>query len=179
MAKIEGKIRGEKLLRWNLRITKFNHTFFMMLSETQTLEGVTSLLKNGKHIVMFDLEDCTLEEAEETLMKVQISYNLSDIFIVSDKERSYRAWCYSFVDLKTFLHILLDVDYLDYNFFYYTVKRRKATLRVNNKKNRQKQELVSVLKSYYVSTIPERTPERVDYDTGVMKRGLSILLGDK
>jgi len=166
-------------LRWNFRIAKFGHTFFMMFAKTQTLEGVTSLLKSGKHIVMFDLEDCTLKQAEETLRNVQEKYDLSDIFIVSDKERSFRAWCFSFVELKTFLKILLDVDYLDYNFFYYTVKRRKATLRLSNKKNRPKQELVSVLKSYPTLIPDENEVERVIYDTGIEKRGLSILLGEK
>lgn len=165
-------------MRWNLRTRKFGYTFFMMLSNTQPLEGVTSLLKNGKHIIMFDLEGCSLEEAKETLMKVQISYNLSDIFIVSDKERSYRAWCFKPVDLKTYLKILLDTDYVDWNFFYYTVKRKKATLRLSSKKNRPKQDVVFVLKSYSVSTIPERIPEKVVYDTGIEKRGISILLGD-
>jgi hypothetical protein len=148
----------------------------MMLSETQTLEGITSLQKDGKHIVMFDLENCSLEQAKETLRIVQRKYGLSDIFIVSDKDRSFRAWCYSKVDFKTYLKILLDVDYLDYNFFYWTVQKSKATLRTNNKKNRQPQKIVSVLQSYPVS-IPESC-EKVIYDTGVQKRGLTVFLGE-
>jgi len=184
MAEAETKIRGEKPLRWNFRIIRSvgnrNFTFFSMLSETQTLKGKTSLIPNsdGKHVVMWDLEDCSLKEAEETLMKVQVSYSLSDIFIVSDKERSFRAWCFSQVDLKTLRKILSDTEYVDRNFDYYTVKRRKATLRdINcNKKGRPKQELVSTLHSYSVP-IPEKY-EDVIYDTGVEKRGLSILLGE-
>jgi hypothetical protein len=148
-----------------------------MFSETQTLEGITSLQPDGKHIIMWDLEGCTLQEAIETLGEVQQKYDLSHIFIVSDAEGSYRAWCFSKVDLNTFLKILLDTDFLDWNFFYYTVKRRKATLRLSKKKNRLKQELVSVLESYPMP-IPE-LPEMVIYDTGIEKRGLSILLGDE
>jgi len=159
------------------KIGNHEFTFFVMLSETQTLEGITSLQPDGKHIIMWDLEGCTLQEAIETLRKVQQKYNLSHIFIVSDAERSYRAWCFTKVDLNTFLKILLDTDYLDWNFFYYTVKRRKATLRLSNKKNRPPQELVSVLESYPMPT-PE-LPEMVIYDTGIEKRGLSILLGDE
>ncbi len=172
-------VRRCLFLRWNFRIRKFNHTFFVMFSETQTLEGVTSLIpnSNGKHFLMWDLENCTKEEAEKTLLDVQFKHNLPDVFIVSDKERSYRAWCYKLVDFRTFLKILLDTDYVDWNFFYYTVKRRKATLRVSNKKNRKKQQLVSVLESYSVSILDDEL-ERVIYDTGVQKRGHSILLGD-
>jgi len=57
------------------------------------------------------------------------------------------------------------------------VKQGKATLRVSNKKNRPSQEIVSVLYSYSVP-IPE-TVEKVIYDTGVQKRGLTVFLGEK
>jgi len=58
------------------------------------------------------------------------------------------------------------------------VKRRKATLRTNSKKNRPKQKIICVLWSYPVPILTKQI-ERVDYDTGVKKRGLSILLGDE
>ena len=162
-------------MRLNLRLKVCNITFFAMIAKTQTIEGVTSLQADGNHIVMWDLEGCTLNQAEATLRKVQRLYNLSHIYLVSDSKGSYRAWCFSWVALKTFLHILLDTDHLDYNFLYYTVKRRKATLRVSQKKGRPAQRVVSVLRSY-----PEKLPyimERVVYDTGLEKKGTSILLG--
>lgn len=163
------------MTRFNFRARIGNTTFFFMLAKTQTLEGVTSLQHDDEHVVMWDLEKCTLEQAEETLRKVQRKYELSNIYVASDAEGSYRAWCFSKVDYKTFLHILLDTDYLDPIFFDYTVKRKKATLRTSDKKDRPSQELVSVLGSY-PAPIPE-TWEKVTYDTGLVKRGRSILLG--
>jgi hypothetical protein len=163
-------------MRFNFRIRVANLTFFAMISRTQRLEGVTSLQKDGKHFVMFDLEKCTLQEAENTLKRVQRKYHLSDIFIVSDAEKSFRAWCFSKVDFVTFLKILLDVRFLDWNFFYWTVKRGKATLRTNCKKGRMLQRVVSVLRSFDVP-IPTSC-EKVVYDTGLTKRGLAVLLGD-
>jgi hypothetical protein len=163
-------------VRWNLRIKAGNLTFFAMLSRTQTLEGVTSLQPDGKHIVMWDLEKCSLLQAEETLKKLQGKYCLSNIFVVSDIEGSYRAWCFSKVDFRIFLKILLESEFLDWNFFYWTVTRGKATLRTNNKKNRAPQRVVSVLKSYRVS-FPSSC-EKIVYDTGLAKRGLTVLLGD-
>lgn len=173
------------LSRINFRIKKRivgrDFTFFIMFAKTQTLKGKTSLIpdSNGKHILMWDLENCTEEESDETLRKCQTSYSLSNIYKFSDIERSYRAWCFNRVDLNTLLKILLDTDYVDPLFFYHTVKRKKATLRNPNcnKKDRPKQELVSVLKSYWLP--PPKKFEEVIYDTGVVKRGLSILLGDK
>ena len=147
-----------------------------MFAKTQTLEGVTSLQPDGKHILMWDLEKCSLQQAKNTLLKAQNKYGLSDIFIVSDAQESFRGWCFSKVEFKTFLKILLDTEYLDWNFFWWTVKRGKATLRVSNKQNRSVQETVFVLQSYFAQ-IPESC-ERVVYDTGVEKRGTSILLGD-
>jgi len=164
-------------MRFNLRIKKFGYTFFMMVSETQTLEGITSLQSDGKHIVLWDLENCSLNEAENTLRRVQKKYCLSDIFIVSDVERSYRAWCFSKVDFKTYLKILLDTDYLDWNFFYWTVSRGKATLRLSNKKSREPQKIISVLESY-PAPIPEKF-QKVIYDTGIQKRGLTVFLGER
>jgi hypothetical protein len=163
-------------MRLNFRVKVGNITFFAMIAETQTLEGVTSLQYNGSHIVMWDLEGCTLQDAEETLREVQRKYILSHIYIASDAEGSYRAWCFSKVDFTTFLKILLDTKFLDWNFFYWTVKRGKATLRTSNKKNRAPQRLVGVLRSYFVS-IPSSC-EKVVYDTGVEKRGLTVFLGE-
>jgi hypothetical protein len=163
------------LRRFNFRAKIGNITFFFMFAKTQTLEGVTSLQPNGKHIVMWDLEKCTLKQAEKTLRNVQRKYGLSHIYVVSDVEGSYRAWCFSKVDYKTLLHILLDTDYLDPIFFDYTVKRKKSTLRTSNKQGRPLQKAVSVLESHLVP-IPE-TWEKVTYDTGLVKKGRSILLG--
>ena len=62
-------------MRFNLRLNKLNHTVFLMISETQTLEGITSLQSDGKHIVLWDLENCSLEQAEITLKyKRNIAY---------------------------------------------------------------------------------------------------------
>ena len=174
-------------MRANYQIKKFGHTLFIMLAHTQTLEGVTSLIPNSNnlHMPFFDIErsnstsNCLLNKAENELRKLQSKYWLSDIFITSDKEGSYRAWCFSQVKFTDYLRMMLDlidVGILDYNFFWWTVNKSKATLRVNNKVNRPKQEIISVLKSYPVP-IPEKC-ERVVYDTGIEKRGLTVFLGN-
>jgi hypothetical protein len=147
------------------------------MAKTQTLEGVSSLLSDGSHIIMWDLENCTLELAEETLRTVQRTYDLPHIYLVSDAEGSYRAWCFARIDFRTFLHILLDTEYVDYTFFYYTVKRRKATLRTDRKRGRPPQQLACVLETY-PSSIPTEF-EQVIYDTGLQKRGQTTMLGDR
>jgi hypothetical protein len=164
-------------VRIHLGLKVANVTFFGMIAQTQTLEGVTSLQKDKKHIVMWDLENCTLQQAEKTLEKIQRKYRLSHIYIASDSEGSYRAWCFSKVSFGKYLSILVDsLSILDYKFFYYTVKRRKATLRTSAKKGRPPQRVVSVVYSYPVP-MPKSTVEKVVYDTGLEKRGISLMLG--
>jgi hypothetical protein len=166
-------------MRFNFRAKLRNLTFFVMIAKTQTLEGVTSLQTDGSHIVMWDLENCTLQKAEKTLKKIQRKYRLSNIYIASDVEGSYRAWCFSKVNFSILLKILIEsLSILDYNFFYYTAKRKKATLRTGSKKGRPAQKVVSILQSYY-SDVPVKNScvEKVVYDTGLQKRGISLLLG--
>jgi len=157
------------------RIKIFDFNFAFSFAHAQTLEGITSFLENDKHIILWDIEGCILEECKEALRSVQKKHDLSDIFIVSDAERSFRGFCYTQVNFKTYLKILLDTDYVDPLFLDYTWRRKKATLRVSNKKNRPKQKLVDVLKSYSVP-FPDEV-EKVIYDTGIDKRGMSIILG--
>jgi len=104
-------------------------------------------------------------------------FHLSHIYITSDLEGSYRVWCYSKVDFKRYLEILLKTKFLDWNFFYWTVVRGKATLRTSNKQNRPPQKVVGILQSYSVP-FPESC-EKVVYDTGIEKRGTSVLLGGR
>jgi hypothetical protein len=136
-----------------------------MYAKTQTLEGVTNKIKNSdKFYVFWDLEKCTLEEAKATLKSIQTDYDLGDIFIFSDVPNSFRAWCFTPVDFHIYLQILLDTEFVDYNFFYWTVKQGKATLRISKKEDRPKQQLLTVLKRRYES-IPQIV-EYVKYDTG-------------
>lgn len=164
-------------MRFNFRVKMGSVTFFGMLSTTQTLEGIASLLNDGSHVLMWDMEKCTLEQAEETLRNVQGKYGLSDILIFSDKEGSYRAICFSRVDFRTFMRVLLATEHVDWNFIYWTMKRGKATLRTSNKKDRTAQKPVSILYSF-PAEIP-KTMEQVVYDTGTEKRGHVIFLGGR
>ncbi|MEM2675636.1 MAG: hypothetical protein QXT10_03980 [Candidatus Bathyarchaeia archaeon] len=153
-----------------------NITVFFMVSASQTLEGITSKVGEDQHIILWDLEKCTLEQAKETLAEVQYKYRLGDIWITSDCEGSYRAWCFSRRPFKEYLKILLDTEHLDWNFFYWTVKRGQATLRTSNKQGRPPQKVVAYLKGYEPTEFPDKVVH-VLYDTGVEKRGVVVKIG--
>jgi hypothetical protein len=163
-------------MRLNLRLKFGNLTFFGMISKTQTLEGITSTVNKKEHLhyIFWDLENCTLEQAEKTLKEVQEEFLLSNIYITSDKDKSYRAWCFSVRKWLDYLHILLHTKYVDYGFWIWTVRRGEATLRTSKKENRNQQEIVSVLYGFLDKTnLPEKV-KIVIYDTGIEKKGKLI-----
>jgi hypothetical protein len=161
------------------RIEKFGITLFVLISHTQSLEGVTSLQEDDLHTPFFDIDNCSLDDAVSSLEELQITHNLSDIFVTSDKERSFRVWCFCHVNFSDYLKMqleLLDKKLLDYNFFWWTVKQGKATLRTSSKRDRPIQKVVALLPSYEVP-IPD-TCERVVYDTGLDEKGVAVFLGN-
>jgi hypothetical protein len=166
-------------MRINYRMKLGSITVFLMVSHTQSLEGMSSLQKDGLHTPFFDVENCSLIECVSALKELQIRFNLSDIFVTSDKDRSFRVWCFCHVSFSDYLRMqlmLLDKKLLDYNFFWWTVKQGKSTLRTNSKQGRPLQKVVAFLPSYSVPF--PKTCERVLYDTGIQKRGLTVFLGE-
>ena len=170
------------LKRFSFKATKHfgKHGFSLLVlfAKTQRLEAITSLIPNSgnKHIILADVENCGIKEVIDEATYVQRKYELSNFYIYSDAERSFRIFCYSLVDYKTLLKILLDFKHLDMVFFDYTVKRKKATLRYGRKMDRPCPTLMEVLETYPMPF--PKVVEQVFYDTGVVKKGISFTLGD-
>lgn len=140
---------------------------FTNIAQVQTLKGITSKVGN-KHFILWDIENVSLHKAVNVLTKIQKKWKLSNIYITSDKESSYHAFCYSLVSFKTMLKILLDsTSIIDWSFFVWTCHRKASTIRLSNKKNRPSQELVRVIRSYF-APIPKKVV-KVIYDTGIEK----------
>jgi hypothetical protein len=165
--------------RYSVRLKAFGMTLFALMAKTQTCEGITSEAGNGKYFLFFDIDGKPQSLVIKELRRLQKKFKLSDMFIVSDKELSFRVFCYSRFSLIKMVHILtaLPDDFLDWQFIHWTVERGKATLRTGAKANRPKMKVVAVLRSYSVP-IP-KTCTQVIYDTGTSKIGKLIILGDK
>lgn len=165
-----------KLSRLNIRLKIGNITLFGMVAKTQTQGGITSKLAYNRHIVLWDLDHCSLKAAITELERIQRKYNLSDIYIFSDRESGFNAVSFTPVDYVTLLRILIDTRYIDEGFISYTAKRNKATLRLTLKEGRESIELKHIIYSYY-QPLP-RELERVVYDTGLVKDGITIGMVD-
>jgi hypothetical protein len=129
-------------------------------------------------MVLFDLDKkkYDLNQIKEFLRKIQQKYDLSNIYILSDKEGSYRAWCFSQVEFPTYIRILADsLEIIDYNFFYWMVHQSKSTLRISPKIDRPQQKVIAVLESFYLP-LPFDLLEKAIYDTGLDKVGIYVKL---
>lgn len=168
-------MRFYRRLVFKNRIFSFSATLFY--AKTQKCCGITShVLNEGKnvfdregncmHIILWDLENCTLSECAKELLRVQKLYKLDTIRIIADdKPNSFRALCFEQRTLKEYIKILCDTKYVDYNFITYTVKRKYSVIRFSEKIGRHKQQEVGVLLGRSVlSDIPEEL-QSVVYDT--------------
>lgn len=167
-----------------LSIKLLGFTVYFNFSKSTTQEGFTSLLSNGKHLPLLDadnLNNADYNKFRNSLKKSQKKHNLSNWYLVSDKESSYRAFCFSEVSFKILFDIMNECfDYLDWSFIRSTAIRGKATLRspTSNKIGRMPQKIIECLESYYVP-IPLEKMECVIYDTSTTKKGIMVMLGDK
>jgi hypothetical protein len=178
--RIQSKKEEGRKMNFDHRIKKFGYTFFMRISKTQTVKDavISKDAGNGLHYVYADVEGCPLKTAIAELKAVQKKYVLSDMFVTSDAENSFRVWCYSKVDFRKYLKILMDIPHVDWNFIYWTVVQGYSTLRVSEKIGRQPQKTVAILFSYPVPLPEKGEVTHVAYDTSVDRKTLRIFLGE-
>ena len=162
-------------MRVNLILKVKNITIFGMISTTQRIMGITSKIKGSfdSHHVFWDMEGCSLEECIAELERIKKEYNLrKNIYIMSDKEGSYRAFCLEPKSLREMTRIVVSTDYVDWLFIRYTIGRGKATLRLSGKEGRERNRIVHVIRAE-PEIMPLKT-ERVIYDTGTTKEAIEI-----
>jgi len=168
--------------RINIRLKAKNITMFFMISKTYTVEGYTSRIDDNTHIFMIDFKEMPLEEVkkslEETKQYFEQKYKrkMSNIYIVSDKLNSYRAWSFTYITFEQLIELISVTKGYDVNYLRYTVAERQATLRISKKPNRDMQKIVAVIKGEK-DVIP-RSMIKKYYDIGNTKKAISILIGD-
>lgn len=165
---------NKKFSRWHIRFKIKNITFFGLVSKTQTLGGITSDVGEDKHIILWDLDDCTKDEAIQALTEVQHTYRLGQIYLLSDKKNSFGAICFTKVDYMEMLRVLINTQFVDKGFIQFTAQMGKSTLRLTRKMDRNEQELICVIYSPYRKDNINHNIEMVLYDTGIVKRGVAI-----
>lgn len=119
-----------------LTIRDFRITF--TAARISKVVGVNSMLKNGKHIIMWDFDDKDCQEVYHALREVQLAYGLPDIIMLESKPgTNYMAYCFKQVEWIDAVRIVANTALVDYNFLKFSVYRGHFTLRVSPKGNRQ------------------------------------------
>lgn len=128
--------------------------------------GVNSQLDDGRHVLMWDFDNTTLDKVAEALKKVQTRYFLSDIHILETKENSnFAAYCFTAVSFRRALEILFATDGVCLSFLKFCVIREHLTLRVTPKGGRMPF-LVAKLDGYELSNCSiEELHSWVKYET--------------
>jgi len=163
------------LNRIEIRKRFLNRVLYLMFARVQIVSGISSRYSEdyNQHRILWDLDECTLNQACDSLMKVQEWYNLGNIEIISDKKGSYGAVCNSIVSFKELLHILIDTELIDPLYVRYAVQRHEAIIRLSDKENRPIHR-ETICRLYRESDRPfnETDYYTVRYETGYIRKGL-------
>jgi len=127
--------------------------FTFTMAPVTSVYGVNSILPDGKHILMWDFDDTTLNITATYLSRVQSIYNLSNIYILETKtDKNYIAYCFMKFPWHKVVEIIAFTKGVDKNFFKYGVYRERFTLRVTPKSGR-KPKLKYTLKTNVKETV--------------------------
>jgi len=130
------------------RITIGDIRLTFTIARVAKVIGVNSRLDDGRHILMWDFDNTTLEEVKNALRKVQSRYFLSDIFILeTKKDTNFIAYCFTALDWRRAVEIIASTQGVDWNFIKYGVYRERFTLRVSPK-DRRVPKKVATLEGY-------------------------------
>lgn len=163
------------LNRIEIRKRFLNRVLYLMFARIQLVSGISSRYSEdyNQHRILWDLDECTLNDACDSLMKVQDWYNLGNIEIISDKENSYGAVCNTIVSFKELLHILIDTELIDPLYVRYAVQRHEAILRLSDKENRPiHREIICKLYRKSDRLQNEQKYYTVAYETGYISKGI-------
>lgn len=136
-----------------LRIKLRNRLFVFYQHKMFKTTGINSTLKDGKHALFFDFDECPLELVKLQLTYVKKKYDLPKIYIInSGKENNFHAYCMYRTDLRSALRIVLDCPFIDLTFVRFAIWRKHFTLRIDEKNGRDL-EGIEVLPSNVKETV--------------------------
>ena len=121
--------------------------FSLNVVHVTDVAGVNSILPDGKHILMWDFDEVSLEEVKKALAEVAIKYKLPNIYILnSGLPNHYMAYCFKRVSWQKAVEILAATKHICTTYLRFGVFRGKFTLRITPKDGRRIR-LVCVLES--------------------------------
>ena len=94
--------------------------------------GVTSKLRDGRHILMWDFDNQLAAEVQFNLLNIQLKHSLSHIYILqSSPGDNYIAYCFNAYPFKEAFSIVGNTPGVDFNFLRFSMMREYFTLRIS------------------------------------------------
>lgn len=103
----------------------------LFLRRARRVRGVSSLLKNGGHFLMWDFDNADLEAVALALRQTQRERDLPTIFVVAtNNQNSYHAYCFTWGSWRWALHVVCGVPQVDEDWIRLSGYRGFFTLRL-------------------------------------------------
>lgn len=156
-------------MMYRFRIGNYRISFTFAL--VTDVVGVNGNLDGNDHILMWDFDKTTLNDVVESLLTVQLVYELPKIYILeSKKDTNFMAYCFKRTPWRKVVEIIAFTKGVDWNYLRVGIYRNHFTLRVTPKSGR-KPKLIWTLKS----NVPEdcnifELMSWVEYETLADKR---------
>jgi len=132
------------------RIKLGNRYIVLGLQKCHTVKGITSLCKDGKHILFWDLDGIDNKENSliQKLIGIQTRYDLSNIYLFRSSSKNYHAYCLKKLTFEEMFDIICKTPHTDPNFLIWTARRYRTTLRVTPKTKDHKLKFLRCINGY-------------------------------
>lgn len=89
---------------------------------------------DDKHMLLWDFDNTNISLLLVTLSKLQVKYELPDIYVIQSSPDKYHAYCFCARTLKEVIHILSDTQDIDMEYLRLGMIRGYYTLRITPRK---------------------------------------------
>lgn len=139
--------------------------FSLVIRTVKNVQGVTSLLDDGQHILMWDFDGQSIKDVERNLWAIQVFYELPDIHISQSSDNGgLHAYCLHRTPWLESLHIVAGTRGVDPDYVSLAAWRKKWTLRLSDKGQGAPTFLKSLPSLYPVTATVEELKSWVDYE---------------
>ncbi len=140
------------------------------LTWSERVHGITSKLPNGRHILMWDFDNSTLEQVFDTLAGEQRFWSLARIHVFSGgRPGSYHAYCLEEFDFIDAVGLIYDTEGVDRGWVKLAFIREYFTLRTSTKDGRAVNYEGFIDQYGYGDKVdPSQLEQAVDYWTKVL-----------
>jgi hypothetical protein len=115
-------------VKFNIRSIRF----ILRIDKIARPIGVTSKLRDGRHILMWDFDNEQPYTIKLNLLNIQLKHGLSHIYILqSSPGDNYIAYCFNAYTFQEAFKIVNSTPGVDFNFLRFSMMREYFTLRIS------------------------------------------------